>query len=61
MTEFRPILPEHDTAMARIVRSALKAHHLDIPGTAFFDASLDQLSACRRHRRRGVSGIPGLL
>ena len=45
MTEFRPILPEHDAAMARIVRSALKAHHLDIPGTAFFDASLDQLSA----------------
>lgn len=44
MTEFRPILPEHDAAMARIVRSALKAHHLDIPGTAFFDASLDQLS-----------------
>ena len=45
MTEFRPILPEHDAAMARIVREALKAHRLDIPGTAYFDASLDRLSA----------------
>ena len=45
MTEFRPILPEHDAAMARIVRSALKAHHLDIPGTAYFDPELDHLSA----------------
>ena len=31
--------------MARIVRRALKAHGLDIPGTAYFDASLDHLSA----------------
>ena len=45
MAEFRPILPEHDAAMARIVREALKAHRLDIPGTAYFDASLDRLSA----------------
>ena len=43
--EFHHILPEHDAAMARIVREALKAHHLDIPGTAYFDASLDRLSA----------------
>ena len=45
MTEWKPITPEHDAAMARIVRDALKAHGLDIPGTAFFDASLDRLSA----------------
>ena len=31
--------------MARIVRRALEAHGLDIPGTAYFDASLDHLSA----------------
>ncbi len=45
MTEWTPISPEHDAAMARIVRDALKAHGLDIPGTAYFDASLDRLSA----------------
>ena len=45
MTEWKPITPEHDAAMARIVRDALKAHGLDIPGTAYFDASLDRLSA----------------
>ncbi len=42
---FKPISPEEDGAMARIVRSALKAHGLDIPGTAYFDESLDHLSA----------------
>ena len=31
--------------MARIVRSILKAYRLDIPGTAYFDTSLDHLSA----------------
>ena len=45
MTEWKPITPEHDAAMARIVRDALKAHGLDIPGTAYFDASLERLSA----------------
>lgn len=43
--EFVPITAEHDAEMARIVRSALKAHGLDIPGTAYFDASLAHLSA----------------
>ena len=43
--EFIPIQPYHDAAMAAIVRAALKAHGLDIPGTAYFDASLDHLSA----------------
>ena len=42
---FEPIAPRHDAAMAGIVRDALKAHGLDIPGTAYFDASLDRLSA----------------
>ena len=44
MTTFTPISPQHDAAMARIVRRALEAHGLDIPGTAYFDASLDHLS-----------------
>ena len=42
---FEPIAPQHDADMARIVRDALKAHGLDIPGTAYFDASLEHLSA----------------
>lgn len=42
---FAPIAPEHDAAMAWIVRRSLKAYGLDIPGTAYFDASLDHLSA----------------
>lgn len=43
--EFAPIRPRQDAAMAAIVRAALKEHGLDIPGTAYFDASLDHLSA----------------
>ena len=42
---FESIRPEHDAAMAAIIRSTLKAHRLDIPGTAYCDASLDRLSA----------------
>ena len=43
--EFVPIAPHHDAAMAAIVRAALEEHGLDIPGTAYFDPSLDSLSA----------------
>ena len=43
--EFAPIKPHQDAAMAAIVRAALKEHGLDKPGTAYFDASLDSLSA----------------
>lgn len=43
--EFAPIEPHQDAAMAAIVRAALKEHDLDKPGTAYFDASLDSLSA----------------
>ena len=52
-TEFRPIGPEQDAAMANIVREALKAHGLDIPVTAYFDASLDRLSAYYDRPGRG--------
>lgn len=42
--DFSPIEPHQDAAMAAIVRAALKAHGLDIPGTAYFDEALDHLS-----------------
>ena len=42
---FEPIRPEHDAALADLVRRTLKARGLDIPGTAYFDDSLDHLSA----------------
>lgn len=40
----RPIAPRDDAAMACIARAALRAHGLDIPGTAYFDPELDHLS-----------------
>ncbi len=42
----KPISPAEDAALAEIIRSTLRAYRLDIPGTAYFDASLDRLSAC---------------
>ncbi len=42
---FRPIAASDDAALARIARDNLKAHALDIPGTAYFDPELDHLSA----------------
>ncbi len=42
--EFIPISSKYDEEMAKIVRSNLKAKGLDIPGTAYFDESLDHLS-----------------
>lgn len=41
---FRPITPQDDAALARLIRTSLKAHGLDIPGTAYFDPELDRLS-----------------
>ncbi|MBO4211396.1 MAG: GNAT family N-acetyltransferase [Oscillospiraceae bacterium] len=43
--EYRAIQPEHDAAMAELIRVNLKTHGLDIPGTAYFDKALDHLSA----------------
>lgn len=40
----RPITPADDAAIAKIVRDNLKAHHLDLPGTVYFDPELDCLS-----------------
>lgn len=43
--KFIPLSPEYDTALASIIRDRLKEHHLDIPGTAYFDRELDHLSS----------------
>ena len=40
----RPIAPEDDAKIARIIRDNLRQFHLDIPGTAYFDPDLDHLS-----------------
>lgn len=43
--EFHALGAEHDAALAELIRYNLKKHHLDIPGTVYFDAGLDHLSA----------------
>lgn len=40
----RPITADDDAAIAVIIRDNLRAAHLDIPGTAYFDPELDHLS-----------------
>ena len=37
MMELQPISPEYDVAVANLIRTNLKAHQLDIPGTVYFD------------------------
>ena len=37
--------PNDNSAIAAIIRDNLKKHGLDIPGTAYFDESLDNLCA----------------
>ena len=41
---FREIRPADDPELAKIIRSNLKAHGLDIPGTVYFDENLNRLS-----------------
>ena len=43
--QFLPLTEAHDAALARIIRQSLESVGLDIPGTAYYDASLDRLSA----------------
>ena len=43
--EYRPLAAEYDADLAALIRKILKKHALDIPGTAYFDMSLDHLSA----------------
>ena len=44
IAEYKPIEPKYDPAVAQLVRTNLKAHGLDIPGTVYFDEALDHLS-----------------
>lgn len=45
MPEYKPLSPAEDAAVAALIRGNLKAHQLDIPGTAYYDEALDRLSA----------------
>lgn len=42
--EFRKMKESDNAALAAIIRTNLKAHGLDIPGTVYFDRNLDHLS-----------------
>ncbi|MCT3400660.1 GNAT family N-acetyltransferase [Lentilactobacillus hilgardii] len=44
MTQIRPIESRDNSALAHIVQHSLKAYQLDIPGTAYFDPELSNLS-----------------
>ena len=45
MMDIQPLTSRHDAALAALIRTSLKAYRLDIPGTAYYDQSLDHLSA----------------
>ncbi len=42
--EYKPLTPQYNADLAGLIRSSLKAHQLDIPGTVYFDEGLDHLS-----------------
>ena len=46
------LTPEYDAAVADLIRTNLKAHQLDIPGTVYFDEGLDHLSDFYNDPRR---------
>ena len=50
--EYRALTAKYDAALAKLIRFSLKAHQLDIPGTAYFDEGLDHLSLFYRHPGR---------
>ena len=50
--EYKSLTAEYDAALAALIRTNLKAHHLDIPGTVYFDAGLDHLSEYYNHKGR---------
>ncbi len=41
---FIELKPDYDLALADLIRFNLKKHHLDIPGTVYFDDNLNHLS-----------------
>ena len=42
--EYQPLTSQYDADVADLIRVSLKANHLDIPGTVYFDEGLDHLS-----------------
>ena len=52
MLTIEPLRHEYDAAVASLIRMNLKAHQLDIPGTAYFDEGLDHLSDFYDHPAR---------
>jgi len=50
--EYRTLTAEYDAALAALIRVNLKTHHLDIPGTVYFDEGLDHLSEFYNHEGR---------
>lgn len=52
MIKIREIQEKDNSALAKLIRESLKANQLDIPGTAYFDAELDNLSAYYQSSRQ---------
>ena len=50
--DIRKLSAEYDAQLAALIRSNLKAHQLDLPGTVYFDEGLDHLSEFYDHPRR---------
>lgn len=50
--EYKLLTPKYDSALAGLIRSSLRAHKLDIPGTVYFDEGLDHLSGFYDHPGR---------
>ncbi len=48
--KFREIEEKDDEQLASIIRKNLQDHHLDIPGTAYYDKDLDHLSGYYRNK-----------
>ena len=42
--EYKPLTAAYDAQLAALIRGRLRSHHLDIPGTAYYDRTLDHLS-----------------
>ena len=42
--KYEPLSEKYNAAVADLVRTGLKAHRLNIPGTVYFDEGLDHLS-----------------
>ena len=49
---YQPLTSKYDADVADLIRVNLKANHLDIPGTVYFDDGLDHLSEYYSHPDR---------